>query len=154
MASSEPSVVNKKAPWYISELTDVNPEMRKLLEERGIASADVLKHVQAIRERGWKLFPYPCIGRFSFLKLLISHQSCYSQVLERLIKGKETLLDLGCALGQDVRHLVSAGVPADQIYGLDVTDGFIDLGYELFNDRASLKSRFIIADAVKSSRQN
>lgn len=60
------------------------------------------------------------------------------------------LLDLGCCLAQDLRKLVFDGVPSENLYGLDVEKGFIDLGYDLFQDRATLKSQFLVEDLLRT----
>lgn len=60
--------------------------------------------------------------------------------------GKEVYLDLGCAFAQDIRQLVANGVNSKQCYGADLRLNFMDLGYELFRDRETLKSKFIEAD--------
>ncbi len=60
--------------------------------------------------------------------------------------GEQVYLDLGCAFAQDVRRLVADGVDSRQIYGSDLRLEFIDLGYELFRDRETLRTRFIDAD--------
>lgn len=36
--------------------------------------------------------------------------------------------------------------PSENLIGLDLRQDFIDLGYELFNDRSTLKTRFLIQD--------
>jgi len=61
------------------------------------------------------------------------------------------LLDLGCCFGQDIRYLVSEGVPAESIYGSDLRGEFIDLGYELFMDKDRLKSTFITSNIFDTS---
>jgi hypothetical protein len=38
------------------------------------------------------------------------------------------------------------GAPQENLYGSDLLQSFIDLGYELFRDKATLKSKFIAAD--------
>ena len=63
-----------------------------------------------------------------------------------MLTGAQTYLDLGCAFAQDIRRLVADGVDSQRCYGCDLRLEFLDLGYELFNDRATLKSRFIEAD--------
>lgn len=50
-------------------------------------------------------FPYPCIGAFRFLDMSIPKQPIYPEILERLKAGQK-LLDVGCALGQELRRLV------------------------------------------------
>ena len=60
----------------------------------------------------------------------------------------EKLLDVGCCFGQDIRKTIVDGAPAENIYGLDIECKFIDLGYELFCDRETLKSTFIAKDML------
>lgn len=60
--------------------------------------------------------------------------------------GKQTYLDLGCAFAQDLRCLVADGVDSSKCYGSDLELDFMELGYDLFRDRETLKSEFIAAD--------
>ncbi|KAJ5090700.1 hypothetical protein N7532_009384, partial [Penicillium argentinense] len=90
-------------------------------------------------------FPYPCIGSFRFLDLSIPQSPVYSEVLQRLKSG-EKLLDVGCAVGQELRQLVFDGVASENIYASDMRRDFFDIGYDLFADRNTLKSEFIMAD--------
>ncbi|KAK3111879.1 hypothetical protein LTR53_012433 [Teratosphaeriaceae sp. CCFEE 6253] len=104
-------------------------------------------HVEAIRAKAWAIHPYPCIGMGRFLNLAIGqHQLYRSEILPRMLSGEQTYLDLGCAFAQDVRRLVADGVDSSKCYGSDLRLDFIELGYELFNDRETLQSRFIAAD--------
>ncbi|KAK1071792.1 hypothetical protein LTR74_003164 [Friedmanniomyces endolithicus] len=63
-----------------------------------------------------------------------------------LLTGTQIYLDLGCAFAQNLRRLVADGVPSSQCYGADLRLEFLELGYELFADRATLDSKFIAAD--------
>src|ERR1700761_7097685 len=104
----------KATPFFKATLESIDPDARKIFEEyAGIPPAEVLSHVQTVRDRAWELFPYPCMGLFSFLKMHISKNPAYSTVLKRLLAKKDetTLVDLGCGLGQELRTLVAAGVP-------------------------------------------
>lgn len=58
------------------------------------------------------------------------------------------MLDLGCCFAQDIRKLVYDGAPAENLWGTDLEAGFIDLGYDLFLDKDTLKSHFFAADAL------
>jgi hypothetical protein len=51
-------------------------------------------------------YPYPCIGGFHFLKFGLASNPNYQSVLDRVKQG-QTLLDLGCCVGQELRKLVS-----------------------------------------------
>lgn len=71
----------------------------------------------------------------------------YPRIVERLKAGGK-LLDLGCCLAQDIRKLVVDGVPAENLYGAEYEAPFIDVGYDLFKDRDTLKSHFMQADVL------
>jgi len=49
-------------------------------------------------------------------------------------------------MGQDMRALVAAGVPSQNIYASDLKKEFWDIGHDLFLDRDTLKTKFIEAD--------
>lgn len=97
------------------------------------------------RDKAWKLFQYPCIGKYTFLDFSISQAGEYADVLQR-VKHGDQLLDLGCCFGQDVRKIVYDGAPAQNITAAELEQGFIDMGYELFKDRHTLGSRFVVGD--------
>lgn len=44
----------------------------------------------------------------SFVELSIAASSCYPEMLEH-VKNSDKLLDLGCAFGQELPHLMSYG---------------------------------------------
>ncbi|KAE9375707.1 methyltransferase domain-containing protein [Stipitochalara longipes BDJ] len=125
---------------------------RHLLETySNIPSDEVEKHVYAIRDEAWNVWPYPCIGQFRFLDLSISHSPHYPAILERLKTGDENFLDLGCCFGQDLRKLAADGAPSEHLYGSDLRPEFFDLGYKLFRDKDRLKSKFIVGDVFDPS---
>lgn len=64
--------------------------------------------------------------------------------------GKQTFLDLGCCFGQEVRRLVADGAPSEKLYGSDLREDFFKLGYDLFKDGETLKTKFIAADIFDS----
>jgi hypothetical protein len=82
---------------------------------------------------------------FWFLRFELSRSSVYKIIIEGVRSGK-VLADLGCALGQDLRYLVYEGAPSENLVGLDLRQDFIDLGYDLFKDRSTLRARFLIQD--------
>lgn len=103
------------------------------------------------RDRAWSIWPYPCIGSFRFLDLSISLSPLYPAILDRLVRQRHTLLDLGCCFAQDVRKLVADGAPSENIYGAELRREFVDLGYELFRDRETLKSTFLVGSIFDST---
>ncbi|KAK1076817.1 hypothetical protein LTR33_008612 [Friedmanniomyces endolithicus] len=105
-----------------------------LTQYSGIPEPSLVPHVRAIRDKAFKLFPYPCIGLYSFLAFTIAKSPQYPEILRRVKQG-ETLLDLGCCFGQDLRRLVFDGAPASGLTGGELERGFLDLGYEFLLDR-------------------
>ena len=141
----------KERPFYVHTLACIDAQARQVLESyAGIPPNQVLTHVQTIRDRAWELYPWPCLGLFSFVKTHISKNPAYPTVLGRLLAQNETLLDLGCGFGQELRTLIVAGVPSTNLYGLDISDGLIELGFELFGDKTTLQPQFVTADPLVS----
>ncbi|KAE8376141.1 hypothetical protein BDV26DRAFT_294371 [Aspergillus bertholletiae] len=117
---------------------------QKLLEGYShIPPSDVESHVRTIAKKGWDIRDYPCFRMFWFLDFDLSRSPQYAQVLE-LLKSGALFIDLGCGVGQDIRRLVYDGAPGQNLIGLDIYGGFVDLGFELFQDRASLGASFLI----------
>jgi hypothetical protein len=134
----------KKVPWYHEKITDIDPTTRQLLPSC-LPDPTPLTPIPQ-RDKAWQIYPYPCIGMFSFTRLhLISHPLYKSTIIPALLSGA-TLLDLGAGFSSDFRALVSAGVPSTQLTALDEHDGFWKLGIELFRDEETMKARFVVAD--------
>ena len=116
---------------------------------------DSLFVVPLQRERAWKIHPYPCVGRFRFLDLSISLHPLYPDVLARLRNSSppQTLLDLGCCFGQDIRRLVADGASGENLYGVDLRLDFLELGYELFQDKGTLKAHFLEGDVFEEDAE-
>ncbi|KAI5201649.1 hypothetical protein E4T39_05161 [Aureobasidium subglaciale] len=142
---------DRSVDWFQAELEDVNPQARSVLETYcKIPSDEVVSHVLNIRDKAWEVFPYPCIGQFRFLDMPLGGFHAYPEIVRRLKSGSERYLDLGCCFGQDIRRLVTDGVPDEALIGSDLHQGFLDLGYSLFKDEGRLKSEFIAADVFES----
>ncbi|PVH81111.1 hypothetical protein DL98DRAFT_417427 [Cadophora sp. DSE1049] len=138
---------DKNVSWYDPKLQNLSPAARDLLENYSkIPPAEVEDHVYKMRDEAWAVFPYPCIGEFRFLDLAITSSPSYPIILQRLKSGTETFLDLGCCFGQELRKVAYDGAVQENLYGCDLRGEFFEMGYRLFRDRDTLKSRFIEAD--------
>jgi len=135
-----------KPMWYIPTLENVDDSARELLETYSkVPKERVISHIMEVRDRAFDIFPYPCIGLFRFLDLSIRKSPEYPEVLQR-VKNGQKFLDLGCCFGQDIRKLVSDGAPSENTYGADLQMEFMNLGYDLFLDKDTLKTKFIASD--------
>ncbi|KAK3112009.1 hypothetical protein LTR53_012151 [Teratosphaeriaceae sp. CCFEE 6253] len=121
-----------------------------LTQYSGVPQADLIPHVRAIRDAAFKLFPYPCIGQYNFMSLSIAKDPQYPSILSRVQRG-ETLLDLACCFGQDLRKLVFDGAPSTNLTGFELEQGFLDGGYDLFDDRDTFDARMIAGDFFSPS---
>ena len=65
--------------------------------------------------------------------------------MERLRTG-DTVLDIGCCLGQDLRLLAADGALTQNMYASDINSQLWNLGFELFKDREKMLAKFIQAD--------
>lgn len=144
---------DKSVPWYIERPNEQNLSLAArelLIKYSKIPAEEVEDHVLKIREAAWEIFPYPCIGRFRFLDLGFTKSAEYPEVLKRLQEG-ERFLDIGCCFGQAIRQLVLDGAPSENMYGSDLRGEYMELGYDLFGDRDTLKSTFITADILDAT---
>lgn len=76
-------------------------------------------------------------------------------MLKRLVDG-ELLVDIGCFVGHDLRHLVNDIGPCENplnIYGVDIVN-FWDLGYEMFRDSEHFHAHFIETDLLAPNRSS
>lgn len=149
MAEPEKPEPGSNAPsnfFFQENLESVPDPISEILKSySGIPRDQQISHILKIRNGAYKVHPYPCLGRFRFLKLdLSSHPLYQTYLLPRLLKAgqeqdqKLIFLDLGCCLAQDVRKLMFDGVDAKHLYGCDLQPDFIDAGYGLFRDEQKL----------------
>ncbi|KAF7545440.1 hypothetical protein G7046_g9565 [Stylonectria norvegica] len=144
--------VMKLREWtYVEDLPeDIGPARHLLEVYSKIPDQDLEDHIRRVREKAWGVSHYPCVGRWKFLYILDPRDPRYQQVLFRLtMRGsRDVLLDLGCCVGQVIRQLRSDGVDGAQLIGTDLQSKFIDIGYDLFQDRDSLGATFITGDML------
>ncbi|KAF6810484.1 methyltransferase domain-containing protein [Colletotrichum sojae] len=141
----------KTAPWYVQTLEDeISPEALELMEKYAhVAPADIRDHIITMRDKIWDVFPYPCVGHFSFLNLNLSTRPAYPRLVARLRDDPDARhLEVAPCVGQDLRKLIHDGVPSDRITAVELEPGYIEAGYELFRDRDTLKARFVSADML------
>ncbi|KAI1258158.1 hypothetical protein MGN70_001205 [Eutypa lata] len=142
---------------YIFDLpADIDPA-RKLLERySGIRAKNVDEHIHTIRDKLWEIYPHVCVGHFRFLSLQFTSDPHYGDALRRLQRpgSDAAFLDVGCCVGQVLRQLALDGADSRRLYGVDVEEGFVQAGYELFRDRDKLKATFVVGDLLLKSDED
>ncbi|KAJ7590065.1 hypothetical protein C8J56DRAFT_588339 [Mycena floridula] len=125
-----------------------------LKSHTGIQDEGELKnHVLAVQAKAYKIYPYNCIRVFNFLRLKISKQLGYQQLLKL---GRERsgviFLDIACCFGNDIRRAVEDGFPVENAIGSDLQQGFWDLGHELFKSSPeTFPAAFVAGDAFDAA---
>ncbi|KAI3337893.1 hypothetical protein F4824DRAFT_462098 [Ustulina deusta] len=138
---------------YVDAIPWEYDRFRELLEKYSrIPPDEVTAEILKIRDEAWKVAKYPCIGRFSYLRLLEfnGNSPAMQSAIERLKTpgSQETLLELGGFICQTIRRLVFEGVDSSRLYGTDLHAEFLELGYEQFRDRETLKATFVAGDML------
>ena len=153
MAAPGKQLSDESVAWFSERPSSkqITPAARHLLENYAkIAPEEVEDHVVKVRNAAWEVFPYPCIGQFRFLELSLNRTAQYAEILQRLKDGQR-LLDMACCFGQEIRQLVFDGAPPKNVYGCDLREEYIGLGYKLFSDRDTLQSKFLTADVFDAT---
>lgn len=156
------AVLDTSVPWYIHGAPKLQPEFRELITDyANVQPQDVEKHVQAVREKAWKVVsspispthalktcrcsltspkaPWPCVGSYLFAELALNKHPAYPAILDRLKSDPSSVyLEVGCGLAQDIRKLIADGAPAAQLRGTDLQARLIACGHDLFRDAAAL----------------
>ena len=81
----------------------------------------------------------------------MSRHPLYPAILSHLSSTEEDyyLLDVGCGLGQDLRKLRYDGAQTRKTYAVELVQGLIDSGLDLFMDRNQSTDSFMAGDVLK-----
>lgn len=83
---------------------------------------------------------------FEYARFNLRTYPLHRELLELLRTGAK-YLDVGCCFGQDIRYLrTQPGIDPMNLYGVELRQEFIEMGYEMFLDRESLPSKIAQAD--------
>ncbi|KAF8121603.1 hypothetical protein EV363DRAFT_1184899 [Boletus edulis] len=134
-------LAEKQTKFLLDAIQDVNPEAID-------AKAEIRKRVLEVQDN--QIYPYPCIHAFNYISLSMAEHNAFPCVLKTNQSSGQAnaplVLDIGCCMGTDLRHLVQSGYLATSVIGCDVRRGFIDLGYELYGDHDSCQISFFVGD--------
>ena len=119
--------------------------------------------VQRVRDAIYDEHPYPCIGLFRFMEFgLCRHPMYNTYVLPTLTGSRDAkpeeeplFLDVGTCISQDLRfllHHAKPQVPAQRLWGCDLSPAYIDAGYQLFKDEDRLPRDHLLAPVDILSR--
>ncbi|KAK7920491.1 hypothetical protein PG985_008513 [Apiospora marii] len=149
---------DQTVPWYLVDAPPTDSVMKKLLVEyAGVDETKVNEHIVNIRNKAWRVAPFPCVGSFLFAELVLSNFPVYPEIVSNLKSGTwSRYLEVGCGLGQDIRKLIQDGVPKTSVMGTDLLPGLLESGQELFQDAHALPlgQSLFPADFLDTSADN
>jgi len=94
-------------------------------------------------------FPFRCIYALAFTYPRVHKHPNYRQILNKLDDNKNLrIIDLGCCMGTEIRHLLVDGFKEENVLGIDIQNEFIEIGIQLFNDEPSFKERFAVCNVL------
>ncbi|KAI2776597.1 hypothetical protein F4815DRAFT_337450 [Daldinia loculata] len=133
-------------PWEYGRFREVLEKYSKIPPNE--VEAEIFK----IRDKAWEVVKYPCIGCFTYLRLLEfgDDEPEMQKAIERLKApgSQDTFLEIGGFICQTIRRLAFEGVDSARLYGTDLHAEFLELGYEQFRDRETLKATFVAGDML------
>jgi phospholipid N-methyltransferase len=129
-----------------NELLVLKPETLALFKNyANITDEKEMKNrILRVQKTGFETYSYPCIETFSFITPRSLLHPMYKQIISNVRNG--SVLDLGCCMGADARQMVVDGVNKEKIFGIDLEKTFIELGFELFDDREAMHDKFFAMD--------
>ncbi|KAF7556973.1 hypothetical protein G7Z17_g1044 [Cylindrodendrum hubeiense] len=141
-----------KVTMFQEKLPDDIQPFRNLLETySNIPPDEVDDHLYRIRDKAWAVYKFPCIGRWHFVNVQALQGPGFQSLVARL-KGptsEDVFLDVGCCVGQTARKLAAEGVDPAKLYSTDLSQAFIDIGFELFRDQDRFPpGAFVAADML------
>jgi len=64
----------------------------------------------------------------------------------RILEQEGRFLDYGCGTGDNIRQLIRDGYRRDNIRAFDINRASIDLGFDLYRDRADIGDVFVVSE--------
>ncbi|KAI1662758.1 hypothetical protein F4813DRAFT_341790 [Daldinia decipiens] len=133
-------------PWEYGRFREVLEKYSK------IPPSEVEAEIFKIRGKAWEVVKYPCVGSFTYLRLLEfgDDKPEMQKTIERLKApgSQDTFLEIGGFIYQTIRRLAFEGVDSSRLYGTDLHAEFLELGYEQFRDHETLKATFVAGDML------
>jgi len=81
---------------------------------------------------------------------MINQHPSYKRVVNAVQNGAR-YLDIGSCFGQDLRKLISDGVPTDNTFVIEKEQGFLSAATDFFGDADRPPAKFICADVLDTS---
>jgi SAM-dependent methyltransferase len=133
----------------------ITPDCERLFKEycNLTTKTEIENRLIEAQNKGLKTYPYRCIQEFRFSEPRIWKHPFYLKLLEaKESLGDKTFLDIGCCMGTDLRSLVIDNLfKPKNLYGVDIEETFINVGFDLFQDKNKFEATFFLGNFLKDS---
>jgi hypothetical protein len=115
----------------------------------------ISQRIQVVHAKALEATPYKCVQEQKYLTPRMASHFFYEALIKRLALTPKPFVDLGCCMGTDLRKLyldlraINTEFPKEQLFGADLEPTFVSLGYELFQDEASMRGQFFSVDLLE-----
>jgi len=129
-------------------MDQIDPQVVPLF--RGLSLEQVYEKGREIQRKALEReFNYRCVEGFYFLRTGLRKNPLFELVQQAKDLKECCVLEIGCAFGVDGRDLVlMQGVKPENYLGVDVSSAFIELGFELFEDKEKMENLFVVKNVA------
>ncbi|GJD08523.1 hypothetical protein Gasu2_28200 [Galdieria sulphuraria] len=115
----------------------------------GMTKQEIVNRALLIRKEAMeKESPHRCVEGLFFLKETLYKNSFNSEAFPKDKLPTLRIFEVGSCFGVALRKLVLDGASRDNIFGVDVSDTFVRLGYQFFDDKASFGDRIRVLNVL------
>lgn len=113
---------------------------------KNLTPNEIQKRAQPIQSQALEIQRYRCIENYKFLYPRISSHPKFSE----FNFNNRYILDIGCFFGTDLRYLATLGANEKKLYGIDLVEEFVQLGFDLFGDKENCQMNFFGGNILES----
>jgi len=125
----------------------INPKILELFPH--MSEKQVLERAYRVRQEAIdKEISFRCIEGLIFLREGLYRNPFFEEAFRQEDKKHLKVLEIGAGFGLALRCLVKDGVSRDNVYGVDISETFLELGFHFMDDKAQFGDRLRVMDAL------
>ncbi|GJQ12822.1 hypothetical protein GpartN1_g4613.t1 [Galdieria partita] len=137
---------NKEVPERLENVS-IDPKILEIFP--GLSETQVLERAFRVRKEAIeKEISFRCIEGLIFLREGLYSNTFFQEAFRKENMKNLKVLEIGTGLGLSLRCLVKDGLSIDNVYGVDISDTFLELGFRLMDDKVKFGEKFRAMDAL------
>ncbi|EME28565.1 hypothetical protein Gasu2_28190 [Galdieria sulphuraria] len=132
------------------ENISINPKILELFP--GASEKQVLERAFRVRQEAIeKEISFRCIEGLIFLREGLYSNTFFEEAFRKENMKNLRVLEIGTGFGLSLRCLAKEGISVENIYGVDISEIFLELGFHFMDDKAKFGDRFRVMDALEEN---